>query len=353
MAVATADEGRDGEVRFHGVIPNTADAVLRLTKRLKAAGSNPVFCYEAGPCGYGLHRLLTKLGFDCAVVAPALIPRRAGDRVKTDRRDAEMLARLWRAGELTPIWTPDEEQEAMRDLIRTRKQTVEALKIAKQQLLSFLLRHGLRYSASYWTRPHWRWLNELRRFSHAHQQLVFEELKRAIHDIGERVARLDRAIEEAVGTWRFRPVVEALRALRGVNTTIAATVVAEVGDVGRFETPRQFMAWLGLVPSEHSSGATTRRGRITKAGNALARTMLVEASWSYRHPAREAHRHLKRAAQLPSHIRDIAWKAQTRLCQRYRALSRTGKPLPRVLTAIARELAGFIWAIARRTPLAA
>lgn len=170
IAVATAETGRNGEVRFQGVIENSADSVLRLTKRLAATGAIPVFCYEAGPCGYGLHRLLTKLGFDCAVVSPAMIPRRAGDRIKTDRRDAEMLARLWRAGELTPIWTPDEEQEAMRDLIRTRKQALEALKIAKQQLLSFLLRHGLRYDRpTYWTKIHWRWLNELRRFRYPHQ----------------------------------------------------------------------------------------------------------------------------------------------------------------------------------------
>ncbi len=352
IAVATAMEGRNGEVRFYGVIENTADSVLRLTKRLSAAGPQPVFCYEAGPCGYGLHRLLTKHGFDCAVVAPAMIPRRAGDRVKTDRRDAEMLARLWRAGELTPIWTPDEEQEAMRDLIRTRKQALEALKVAKQQLLSFLLRHGLRYERpTYWTKMHWRWINELRKFRYQHQQVAFEEMKRAIRQIEERIRTLDQAIEDAVKFWRFGPLVDALRALRGVNTTIAATLAAEIGDIGRFTNPRQLMAWLGLVPSEHSSGSTTRRGRITKTGNALARTMMVEASWSYRHPPREQHPFLRRSAHLPQEVRDISWKAQTRLCKRYRDLSRTGKPQPRVLTAVARELAGFIWDIARKVPL--
>lgn len=354
IAVAAADDGRNGEIRFHGVIEHTADAVLRLTKRLSGTGACPVFCYEAGPCGYGLHRLLTKLGFDCAVVSPSMIPRRVGDRVKTDRRDAEMLARLWRAGELTPIWTPDEEQEAMRDLIRTRKQALEALKIAKQQLLSFLLRHGLRFNRpTYWTKIHWRWLNELRKFRYPHQQLAFEELKRAIHQIEERIQTLDLAIEDAVKSWRFADVVDALRALRGVNTTIAATLAAEIGDIGRFTNPRQLMAWLGLVPSEHSSGNTIRRGRITKTGNALARTMMVEASWSYRHPPRERHLHLKRSQHLPQEIRDIGWKAQTRLCKRYCDLSKTGKPQPRVLTAIARELAGFIWDIARKVPLSA
>jgi len=354
IAVALAEGGRGGEVRFFGTIQHSGDSVLRLTKKLTETGKIPAFCYEAGPCGYGLHRLLSKLGFDCAVVSPAMIPRKAGDRVKTDRRDAEMLARLWRAGELTPIWTPDEEQEAMRDLIRTRKQAMDARKVAKQQLLSFLLRHGLRYrNGKYWTKRHRRWLAELRRFPYPHQQLAFEELKRAIDQIETRVATLDKTIDEAVPQWHFAPVVDALRALRGVNTTVAATVVAEIGDIARFESPRQLMAWLGLVPSEHSSGSTTRRGRLTKTGNALARTMLVEASWSYRHPPKEGHPYLNRSAHLPQQIRDIGWKAQVRLCKRFRHLSRTGKPQPRVLAAIARELAGFVWDIARKTPLPA
>lgn len=354
IAVAIAERGRSGEVRFFGTIKHSGDSVLRLTKQLAADGKVPTFCYEAGPCGYGLHRLLTKLGFECAVVSPAMIPRKAGDRIKTDRRDALMLARLWRAGELTPIWTPDEEQEAMRDLIRTRKQAMDALKVAKQQLQSFLLRHGLRYqNGKYWTKRHRRWLAELRRFPYPHQQLAFEELKRAIDQIETRVATLDGAIEDAIPGWYFSPVVDALRALRGVNTTIAATVVAEIGDITRFENPRQLMAWLGLVPSEHSSGSTIRRGRLTKTGNALARTMLVEAGWSYRHPPKEGHPYLKRSAHLPQQIKDIGWKAQTRLCKRFRHLSRTGKPQPRVLAAIARELAGFVWDIARKTPLTA
>lgn len=354
IAVAVADEGRRGEIRFFGTIANSADALLRLTKRLMKTGKVPSFCYEAGPCGYGIFRHLTKLGFDCAVVAPAMIPRKAGDRVKTDRRDAEMLARLWRAGELTPIWTPNEEHEAMRDLIRTRKQAMDALKVAKQQLLSFLLRHGLRYEGGgYWTKRHRRWLAELRRFPYIHQQLVFEELKRAIDQCEARVATLDKAIEEAVKNWRFAPLVDALRALRGVNTTIAASVVAEIGDITRFETPRQLMAWLGLVPSEHSSGATMRRGRLTKTGNGLARTMLVEAGWSYRHPPKEGQPYLKRSAHLPQEIRDVGWKAQTRLSQRFRHLTRIGKPQPQALAAIARELVGFIWDIARKTPLPA
>ena len=226
------------------------------------------------------------------------------------------------------------------------------MKTVKMQLLSFLLRHGLRYeNGGYWTKRHRRWLSELRRFRFYHQQLVFEELKRTVNQTEERVARFDTAIAAALPDWHFAPVVDALRALRGVNTTVAATVVAEIGDITRFDNPRQLMAWLGLVPSEHSSGNSVRRGRLTKSGNALARTMMVEAGWSYRHPPKEGHMYLKRSAHLPQEIKDIGWKAQVRLCKRYRDLSRTGKPQPRVLSAIARELAGFIWDIARKTPL--
>ena len=226
--------------------------------------------------------------------------------------------------------------------------------MARQQLLSFLLRHGLRYrNGSYWTRRHRRRLTEPRRFRSPHQHLAFEELKRAINQIEARVATLDQAIEAAIKGWHFAPIMDALRALRGVNTTIAATVVAGIGDISRFSSPRQSMAWLGLVPGEHSGGSSTRRGRLTKAGNALARTMLVEARWSYRRPPKEGRPWLKRSGHLPQQIRDIGWKAQTRLCKRFRHPSRAGKPLPRVLAAIARELAGFIRDIARKTPLPA
>ena len=349
IAIATADEGRDGEIRYWGEIPNTGDAILRLTKRLSKDGKTPVFCYEAGPCGYGVFRLLRKLGFECAVVAPSMIPRKPGDRVKTDRRDALMLARLWRAGELTVIHTPDEDQEAFRDLIRARKQAKDAHKSSKQQLLSFLLRHGLQYEKTYRSKSHWKWINQLRAFPYVHQQLAFEEMKRAIYQAEDRLAALDKAIEEGITGWRYENVVRSLRALRGVDTTIAATLVAEIGDIRRFSNPRQLMAWLGLVPSEHSSGDTVRRGRLTRTGNALARTMLIEASWSYRIPARERYVYLKRAEGLPQEIKDTAWKAQTRLCKRYRDLAKKGKPMSRVLAAIARELSGFVWDIARQT----
>lgn len=354
IAVAVAEEGRQGEVRFFGTIRNTSDSLQRLARRLSEKGQLPIFCYEAGCCGYGIHRLLTKFGYECDVVSPSMIPRKPGDHIKTDRRDAEMLARLLRAGELTAIWTPNEEHEAMRDLIRVRKQTLDALKVAKQQLLSFLLRHGLRYDRpTRWTKSHWRWINELRRFNYPHQQIAFEELKHAVHHINDRLATLNKTIEEAISAWRFRPVVDALRVFRGIDTLIAATLITEIGDISRFSNPRQLMAWLGLVPSERSSGDSIRRGRLTRAGNILARTMLVEASWSYRHPAREEYRYLKRSAHLPEEIRSVGWKAQVRLCKRYRDLTRTGKPQPRVLAAIARELSGFVWDVSRKVSLAA
>lgn len=200
---------------------------------------------------------------------------------------------------------------------------------------------------------HWRWINDLRKFRFPHQQLAFEELKRTIRQIVERISTLDKAIEDAVKDWRFGDLVDALRSLRGINTTIAATLAAEIGDISRFENPRQLMAWLGLVPSEDSSGNTVRRGRITKTGNALALTMMVEASWSYRHPAREAQPYLKRCQHQPQEIKDIGWKTQTRLCKRYRNLSKTQKPQPRILIAVARELAGFSWDIARHAPIQA
>lgn len=349
IAVAVAEGKRGGEVRYHGSIANTAEALKRLCKQLSKSGAVLDFCYEAGACGYGVHRTLSSLGHNCCVVAPALIPKKAGDKVKTDKRDAQMLARLHRAGELTAIWTPDEEHEAMRDLIRARQQAQLNFRAAKQQLLSFMLRHGLRYPGkTRWTKTHWRWLASLRGFPYPHQQLAFEEYKRAIEQIETRIATLDKAIAEAASRWHFGGMVDALRALRGVDTIIATTLVAEIGDITRFESPRQLMAWLGLVPSEHSSGTKTRRGRITRMGNTLARSMLVEASWSYRHPAREARDYLRRSAHLPEPIRDIGWKAQTRLCQRYRHLMGQTKPHQKVVVAIARELTGFVWSIARK-----
>jgi transposase len=348
IAVAVAEDGRDREVRFLGTIPNTPEALRRLVARLAGAKAKLVFCYEAGSCGLGVQRLLVRLGTGCLVIAPSTMPRRPGDRVKTDRRDAATLARLLRAGELAGIRVPDEAHEAIRDLVRARKRAKEDLREAKQALQSFLLRHDRRFGGrASWSKAHWRWLGE-QTFPFPHQQLVFEEYKQRIREIEARCGRLDAALAEAVGGWELRPLVDALQALRGVALVAAAALVAEIGDLRRFTNPKQLMAWLGLMPAEHSSGRRVRRGEITKAGNAHARTMLVEAGRCYRFPAREERRYLERVVGLPEEIRRIGWKAQVRLCRRYRHLSAAGKPLPKVITAIARELAGFVWDIARR-----
>jgi transposase len=273
-----------------------------------------------------------------------MTPRRPGDRVKTDRRDAMTLARLPRAGELAAVWVPDEEHEAIRDVVRARRQAKDDLVSAKLALRGFLLRHERRFPGrSAWNKTHWRWLGE-QAFASPHQQLVFGEHLRRME---EAQARCDR-LAEAVAGWRLAPLVEALQALRGIALAVAATPVAEIGDPGRFETPKQLMGWLGLVPSERSSGARVRRGAITKTGNRQARTMLVEASWCYRLPAREEQRYRARVQGLPEEIRSIAWRAQVRLRGRFRRLAAAGKPPPKVTAAIARELAGSVWDIARR-----
>src|SRR6516164_8951639 len=355
VCVAIAEGGRSGEVRQLGVFENRRELLLKLVARLGKGGRRLSFCYEAGPCGYGLHRLLTGCRHDCVVVAPSLIPMKVGDRVKTDRRDALMLAKLHRAGELTPIWIPDAAHEAMRDLVRARATAVRALSKARQHLQGFLLRHDRIYhGARAWTLAYQRWLTTVR-FDHPAQQIVLQDYIHAVEDAASRRDRLTRQIEELMPSWSMAPVAGALQAMRGVALVVAATVVAEVGDFRRFANPRQLMAYLGLVPSEHSSGSSIRRGGITKAGNTLARRVLIEGAWTYRMPARVSRKLHDRLEPLPAAIRDIAWKAQIRLCARYRRLAAAGKPKVVVTTAIAREMVGFIWAIAQiaQPPLSA
>ena len=347
VCVVTAESGRGGEIRQIGVFENRPEILSKMVARLGKGGRRLSFCYEAGPCGYGLHRLLSGSGHDCVVVAPSLIPMKAGDRVKTDRRDALMLAKLHRAGELTPIWIPDEAHEAMRDLVRARATAVRVLGKARQHLQGFLLRHERLYrGARAWTLAYRRWLTAVR-FEHPAQQIVLQDYIHAVQDAETRRDRLTRQIEELLPSWSMAPVVAALQAMRGVALVVAVTVVAEVGDFRRFANPRQLMAYLGLVPSEHSSGNTIRRGGITKAGNALARRVLIEGAWTYRMPARVSRKLYDRLEPLSAAVRDIAWKAQVRLCARYRRLAAVGKPKVVVTTAIAREMVGFFWAIAR------
>jgi transposase len=346
ISVALAEGGRRGETRFIGEIPSRPEAVANLVGRLARKHDKLAFCYEAGPCGYGVYRQITMLGYECVVVAPSLVPVRPGDRVKTDRRDAVTQASLFRAGELTPVWVPDDAHEAMRDLSRARQAAVEALRRARQQLLSFLLRQGRVYSdGEHWTKKHRLWL-AAQRFEHPARQFAFEELAQAVDEAKARRDRLAKQMEELLPSWSLAKVVTALQALRGVAMISAITLVAEIGDFKRFANPRQLMAYLGLTPSECSSGAKTARGAITKAGNTRARRVLVEGAWTYRLPARMGADILKRNEALPQSIKEIAWKAQARLCARYRRLARAGKPTNVVCVAIARELAAFVWAIA-------
>jgi transposase len=343
ITVAYAESGRQ-EPLDYGDIPNTPDALSKMVKKL-AHGGAVRFCYEAGPCGYGLYRQLRSLGHDCIVVAPSLIPRKSGCRVKTNRRDARSLARLDRSGELTAVWVPDESQEAIRDLVRCRKDFKEQQRMVRQRLGAFLLRHGRIFDGKAWTRKHALWM-EQQRFEHPAQEIVFREYLHQLDYAGERLLELGRQMEKSLEGWSLRPVVDALMALRGVAMVTAMTTIAELGDISRFDSPGQLMAFLGLVPSEYSTGDKRCLGHITKTGNGHVRKVLIESSWCYRQPARMT-AHLKaKASRAPQIARDIAWKAQKRLHDRYWHLVAKGKLPVQAVTAVARELAGFVWAIA-------
>jgi transposase len=351
IAVAYVAEDHPPDVIFLGTIGTRQGDIDQLIRKLQSKSPHLVFVYEAGPCGYWLYRYLTKKGHNCWVVAPSLIPKKAGDRVKTDRRDAVQLARLMRSGDLTPVYVPQVEDEAIRDLSRAREDTIQDLKAAKFRLKAFLLRHDIRYTGrATWGPAHLRWLSEVGCATPA-QQIVFQEYVRAVNEHTERLHRLEHALHEQVQTWRLQPVIEALQALRGVQFTVAVTIVAELGDLTRFDNPRQLMSYLGLTPSEYSSGERRRQGSITKTGNTHARRALIEGAWAYRYPAKVS-RHLQlRLEQLPKPLQDISWKAQVRLCQRYRRLMARGKHANQVVVAIARELIAFMWAIAQEVPL--
>lgn len=325
----------------------------KLVRRLQSLAPKLVFAYEAGPCGYVLYRYLTKKGLECRVVAPSLIPKKPGDRVKTDRRDAVEIARLLRGGDLTAVYVPTVEDEAIRDLARTREDTLCCLKAAKLRLKSFLLRLGLPYTGrADWNDAHRRYLAKVVCPTPA-QQIVFQELLHAVDEQVERLARLEAELREHAASWRLRPVVEAIQALRGVQDTVALTVIAELGDLTRFASPRQLAAFVGLTPSEYSSGPSRRQGGITKAGNGHARRVLVEGAWAYRYPAKISPHIQRRIERLPQPARDIGWKAQVRLCKRFRRLNSRGKHANVVVTAIARELLAFMWAIAKEVPIQA
>jgi transposase len=349
IAVAVALPGRK-EPQYRGEIKHEPKALKRWLDRLndEFGGAVLLFCYEAGPCGYGLYRRLIAAGHDCQVVAPSLIPKKAGERVKTDRRDALKLARLLRSDDLTAVWVPDVEQEAMRDLTRARDDMKSQERKARQQLNAFLLRQNHHWPSGKkrWTRIHFNWLESIR-FEQPWLQVVLQEYIDAVKAATQRVDDLTDQLMHALSTWSLAPVVDSLVALRGIDKLAATVLLAELGDISRFDSPKQLMAYLGLVPSEHSTGGRRRQGAITLTGNSHARRMLVECAWSYRFPARQT-MHLKRKAKDASETaKAIAWRAQKRLCGRYRQLTQAGKNIKLVCVAIARELVGFLWDIVR------
>ena len=346
ISVAYAiDDGT--EPTFLGRFGSLHRDVDTFVRKLTAKSKQIVFVYEAGPCGYWLYRLLTKRGLACWVVSPTMIPKRSGDRVKTDRRDAIQLARLMRSGDLAPVYVPRIEDEAIRDLSRAREDARDDLNAARFRLKSFLLRHDIRYEGrANWTAAHLHWISRIVMPTPA-SQFAFQELVNTITERHDRLQRIEAELLLQAQLWRMCPVVEALQAMRGVQFIVAVTMVAELGDLTRFDNPRQLMKYLGLTPAEYSSGEQRRLRGITKSGNRRARRALVESAKSYRFQAKVSEAMHKRQENLPAPICEIAWKAQVRLCHRYRALAAKGKHANTVTTAIAREIAAFMWAIAK------
>jgi transposase len=353
IAVAYASEEPGAEPIYLGPIGTRQCDVDKMIRQLHSKASTLRFVYEAGPCGYWLYRYLQKNGLECMVVAPSLIPKKSGDRVKTDRRDAVQLSRLMRSGDLKAIYVPNIGDESIRDLCRLREDLRNDLRAAKQRLKSFLLRHDVRYTGrASWSPRHLRWLAQEVSLATPQQQIVFQEYLRSVTHLTERLAYVEEELREQASAWRLAPVVSAYQALRGVQFNVAITIAAELGDITRFDTPRQLTAYVGLHPSEYSSGGARRQGGIAKTGNSHARRVLVEGAWSYRHPARVSKEIQVRLESLPEEIRDIAWKAQVRLCKRYRRLSAKGKHQNIITTAIAREMLAFMWAIAKKVQVA-
>ena len=351
ISVAIADQGRECPVRYYGKIPNTVTALDGLVRKISVPNGQLRIVYEAGPCGYFIYRHLTSQKLDCRVVAPSLIPKKSGDRIKNDRRDARNLARLHRAGELTAVYVPNPEDEAMRDLTRAREDARIASGKAKQRLNSFVLRNGFDFPGkTRWSKAFFGWLSDLKMVYPA-QQIALQEYIDSVRQALDRVERLTDQLCQLTTEWRMAPVVNALQACRGVSFIAAVTFVAELGDLQRFKSPRSLMAYLGLTPSEYSSGDHSRRGSITKTGNSHVRRVLVEAAWAYRFPARQSRYLLRRQRGLSEDVRQSAWKAQVRLCARYRRLCARGKRVQTVVTAVARELIGFLWAIWHQVPV--
>lgn len=346
IATAIANPDRSGEIRFWGNIPNTPDSIRRLFTKLSKNYPTMLVCYEAGPCGYQVYRQLTSMSIECQVIAPSRIPKSPTDRIKNDHRDAMSLARLLRAGDLTTIWVPDESHEAMRDLVRARSASKKDTKISRQRIQSMLLRAGRLYDKKSWTKRHRIWLAN-QSFTNASQQIAFQHYLQALEQSESRTLQLEQEIQRLLPDWSLGNLVIQLQALKGVALIVAVTVIAELGDFSRFSNPKQIMAYLGLIPGEHSSGNKIRSTGITKVGNKEVRKMLYEAAWSYRSNAKAGNWMLaKMPATVKQESKDIAWKAQQRLCFRYRSLVAKGKKSQVAITAVARELVGFMWDIA-------
>jgi len=352
IAVAVAEA--DGEVRSLGTMPNRPEPLTRLLRKLGPAARLRV-CYEAGPCGYVLSWQLTRLGVACEVIAPGLVPTQAGDRIKTDRRDAAKLARCFRAGDLTPVWVPDAAQAALRDVVRAREAAKQDQLRARHRLGKFLLRHGVRRpdGMTPWTQRHRTWLTTLH-FPQPAAEATWVDYQHEVEHAAGRITRLDQMIDQAVAAApaALQRLIAALQPWRGVKQVTAATIVSEVGPLTRFPHPSQLMAYSGTVPREDSSGTRVRRGAITKTGNAHLRRVVIEAAWAYRVGPSCTGAVRQRQQGQPPAVQAIAWQAQHRLCARYRRLTGRGKLKPQVVTAIARELLGFIWAIGQEVAAA-
>ncbi|WP_338449986.1 IS110 family transposase [Niallia oryzisoli] len=344
IAVAIAEEGR-GEPRYWGVIPHKVEDIKKLVNKLGDPATLRV-CYEAGSSGYGLYRLFLSMGIYCAVIAPSLIPKKPGERIKTDRRDSIRLAQLFRSGELTSIYVPTEEDEILRDLVRAREDAKEDELRAKHRLTKFLLRHNIRApkGVKNWTHKYREWLNTLK-FEHSSSKTVFKEYLHHLYEIEQRIKRLEEEIQVQATEGVHAPMIQALQALRGVAIITATSLVAEIGSFRRFISAKHFMSYVGLIPSEHSSGDSRRQGDITKTRNRHVRRLLIESAWSYRYQPAVKGELKRRQEGQPASIQAISWKAQNRLHKKYFRLLSRGKSGGKAVTAVARELAGFIWAI--------
>lgn len=344
IAVAVAEEGRS-KPRYVGMISYAVEAIRKLMKKLGEYEQLRV-CYEAGPTGYGLYRLLKGMKIECEVIAPSLIPQKPGSRVKTDKRDAINLATLYRAGELTPIYVPTEDDEALRDLVRAREDVKEDELRAKHRLTKFLLRNEIRppKGTKKWSVKYWEWLDTLT-FKRSASRVAYQEYLQQLKIFQQRLKIIEQEIEEQSKEGIHAPMIQTLMTLRGVAVITATSLVAEIGSFERFQTANQFMAYVGLVPSESSSGELRKLGKITKTGNQHVRKLLIEAAWSYRYQPAVKGKLKKRQQGQPTNILGISWKAQNRLHKKFYRLLGRGKEAGKVITAIARELAGFIWAI--------